>query len=137
MNREGTAVIEVQDQLYAVIGAIILAFIPAFIAYKRGRNRVPYFALSFLVTPIGSGILAAICRRDLKVLEEREDRQHARRGEIRCPACREFMRSGATVCPHCSTLFPPCSGPQSEVAPPGAQARQEPEKQEEPPTGAK
>jgi len=107
-----------QDQSYLAIVVVAFALVPAVIAYKRGRNPVPYFLLSFVFTPIGAGILASIGHRNVKVLTAREDGQHARRGEIRCPACREFMRSDATICPHCSTPFPPSSAAQSEATKP-------------------
>jgi hypothetical protein len=94
-----------QDQIYLAI-VVAAPLVPAIIAYKRGHNPVPYFLLSFVVTPIITGVLASIGHRNVNVLTAREDSQLARRGESRCPACREFMRSDATICPHCSTPFP-------------------------------
>jgi hypothetical protein len=107
-----------QDQSYLAIGVVAFALVPAVIAYNRGHNPVPYFLLSFVFTPIVTGVLASIGHRNVKVLTAREDGQHARRGEIRCPACREFMRSDATICPHCSTPSSPSSAAQSEAAKP-------------------
>ena len=79
-----------------IVGAVIVWIVPIVVAYKlghaRGREGLGYGIL------LGwAGVLI------LFLLPRRADGTYLRE----CPHCRELMRVGATVCPHCQQRVEP------------------------------
>jgi hypothetical protein len=78
--------------LYALLASAVAAF-----AERRGRNRIGWFLVSLLLSPL-IGFLLVAGSRDLKpklIIEPRAP----------CPQCAEQILPAARICPHChSTL---------------------------------
>jgi uncharacterized protein YbaR (Trm112 family) len=87
-----------------LIVVALLGLIPATIARRKGYSFWFHWAFGAAVFPVA--LLSAIVTPfDADRLNRRAERRASRRGEIRCPACREFVRSDATICPHCRTTL--------------------------------
>jgi hypothetical protein len=82
-------------------------FLTASLAGAKGLERVEYFLVALLMTPV-IGLLAVIASTpDARALE---NRAIAAGDAKRCRACRETARAKATVCSH-------CGGADFEVSP--------------------
>lgn len=82
--------------------AAALGLIPAFIAYRKGNPFISNWFVGTLLFVVALPI-AIFAPPNLKVLAAREEKRAAQRGEVRCVACREFIRRDASICPHCKT----------------------------------
>ena len=97
-----------------IVGILILiGLIPATIAPRKGANFLKFWFFGSLLFILVLPYVLAM-EPDAKVMAEREERDATARGEVRCPACKEFMRADATICPHCRTAIQP----ESDPAPP-------------------
>jgi hypothetical protein len=85
-----------------VLAACLLGLIPAAIARHKGHSFLFHWAFGALVFPVAL-LSTMVVRSDPDALNRRAERKASARGEIRCPACREFIRTDATICPHCRT----------------------------------
>ena len=65
--------------------AAVIGLIPAVIAHQKGRSFIGWWVFGFAFFLIA--LIASLCIRSRK----------------RCPACHEWMRQEASVCPHCRT----------------------------------
>jgi hypothetical protein len=90
----------------AFIGSIFLGLIPAMIARRKGRSFLAFWLFGSIAL-IPALPFALAMEANEKELAERAERAATARGEIPCPACREFIRGDATICPHCRTVVQP------------------------------
>lgn len=84
-----------------VIAALVLGLIPAFIASLKGRNFILWYiygVLLFIIALIHSLIIS----KDEKTIAEEKRAQ----GYTECPFCKEYVKPGALVCPHCQRDIP-------------------------------
>jgi hypothetical protein len=71
----------------------------AYIASGKGRSGCGFFALGMFLGPFGI-IVAAL----FSPTPEKIEADGLESGELgHCPSCRETVRMGATICPHCRT----------------------------------
>jgi hypothetical protein len=63
---------------------VVLSLVVGLVAWKRGRNAPTWFALSMVLSPLLASLLLSITGRDRE-----------------CPFCKESIKKGATICPHC------------------------------------
>ena len=85
---------------YLII-ACVIGVIPAFIASSKGRNFFLwwlYGACLFIVALIHSLVIS----KDMKAIAEEKKAQ----GYKECPFCKEYVKPGAVVCPHCQRDIP-------------------------------
>jgi hypothetical protein len=82
---------------------ILLGLIPATIKFHKGYSFWLNWLAGALFFPIALPV-AIVSKPNGDALVARAERDAAARGETRCPACREFIRAEATICPHCRTL---------------------------------
>ena len=83
--------------------AALLGLIPAAIAHRKGHSFLFHWLFGAVLFPVAL-LSAIVVHTDRDLLDRRAERKAAARGEIRCPACREFVRADATICPHCRTV---------------------------------
>jgi hypothetical protein len=76
--------------------AAIIATIPAYIAWRKGHSFLGFYVFGFVLW-----IVALLVAVFIKADESELERRRLKRGEHRCPHCREFVRIDASVCPHC------------------------------------
>lgn len=79
-----------------LIISAFLGLIPAFIAQSKGRPFLLWYiygVLLFLVALIHSIVIS-------KSDEQKNDELKSQ-GYKECPYCKELVKPGATVCPHC------------------------------------
>ncbi|MDO9277657.1 MAG: hypothetical protein Q7U05_03720 [Polaromonas sp.] len=78
------------------------------IASSKGREGFGYFLLSIVLTPILVGILviALPSIKSLPVVVTAVDAV-VPDAQIRCPDCRELVRTDARKCKHCGTTLVP------------------------------
>jgi hypothetical protein len=84
--------------------AIPLGLIPGLIARRKGHSFLFHWAFGALCFPVAL-LSTIVMRADPDLLNRRAERKAAAHGEVRCPACREFVRTDATICPHCRTAL--------------------------------
>jgi hypothetical protein len=70
-----------------LIGWVGLAFVVAIFAAKRERSGIGWFFLALLISPLLAGLLLLALGSGTV--------------QVRCPACRELVRSDALKCKHC------------------------------------
>src|SRR5262245_29566346 len=85
------------------------SFVAAGIANAKGRSGVGWFFVAFLLSPLLGIIITACLPRDEKALEHRELKKGRRQC---CPACREIVKKGASICRYCGHNFSLCKCPQ-------------------------
>jgi hypothetical protein len=96
--------------LLRVVPMLILAgLIPAAIAKRKGAHFLKFWfygsSLFIFVLPY-----ALAMEPSAEAAADRAERAHraaVARGDTRCVACRDFMRAGLTICPHCLTPVQP------------------------------
>lgn len=79
-----------------IILALFLGAIPAIIAKGKGRNFAVWYiygVLLFIVALIHSLVISKDPEQKAKEMQEN--------GYVECPFCKEFVKKGASVCPHC------------------------------------
>jgi len=80
--------------LYALLASAVAAY-----AERRGRNRIAWFLVSLLLSPL-IGFLLVAGSRDLKPKTTIEPRAP-------CPHCAEQILPAAKICPHCRSPLDP------------------------------
>ncbi|WP_368924617.1 zinc ribbon domain-containing protein [Brevundimonas vancanneytii] len=86
--------------LFLLLFWALMAFIPAAIAEKKGRDKGPWWLYGFLVWPIAT-IHALVMSPSVEALEARTNQQAAAAGNLRCPHCAEWIKREARVCRYC------------------------------------
>jgi hypothetical protein len=86
------------------VWAALLGLIPAAIAHRKGHSFLFHWAFGAVLFPVAL-LSAIVVHTDRELLDRRAERRAAARGEVRCPACREFVRADASICPHCRTAL--------------------------------
>lgn len=79
-----------------LIVSVFLGLIPAFIAQSKGR---PF--LLWYIYGIALFIVALIHSIVIQKSEEKKNDDLKSQGYTECPFCKELVKPGATVCPHC------------------------------------
>ncbi len=86
---------------YLVI-ALLFGLVSSAIASQKGRSEPGFFALGFLLGPIGAAC-ALIVSKDERVVQS----ELLLAGELtRCPFCADLVQSQALVCRSCSRELP-------------------------------
>lgn len=81
----------------------VLCGLLAWWANSWGRSSGGFFLLSLLLSPLVAAIVLLVKGRNRQLLEQ----VAVSSGQLaRCPFCRETIRPGATVCPHCQREQP-------------------------------
>ena len=68
------------------------------LASNRGRSGFGWFVLAVLFSPLLAGLFVLVSRNLATAKAEPTAATH-----MRCPACREWIQQGATVCRFCGT----------------------------------
>lgn len=84
-----------------VILLLCLAFIPAIIANSKGRNFWLWYLYGVLIFIVA--LVHALCLSKSPQIKEQELKNN---GYKECPFCREMVKEGAIVCPHCRRDLP-------------------------------
>ena len=99
-----------------VILSVVLGFIPATVATRKGGNFLVWWIYGAVLFPF-----ALIHALLMTVPPDVADARALATGQFRrCPHCAEIARVEATVCPHCRTAIapepprPPAPGPIDE-----------------------
>lgn len=76
--------------------ALIIGLIPAFIARSKGRSFLPWYiyGVAFFIVALVHSLV--ISKSAAKIKSDFEEQ-----GYSECPFCKEYVKPGATVCPHC------------------------------------
>lgn len=85
----------------AILLWLFFAVVVGTYAERRGRSGMKWFFLSLLFSPVLMGILV------LALGPADPDSSDNRR--VRCPDCRELVRTDARKCKHCGTALTPAS----------------------------
>ena len=80
----------------ALIVAVFLGLIPAFIAQSKGRNFVLWWLYGWAIF-----IVAFPHALLMQATAEASDQQKLDEGGRRCPYCAEIVKSAANVCRYC------------------------------------
>ena len=81
-----------------IIVALILAFIPAFIASYKGRSFTLWYFYGFMLFLVA--LIHSICIST-------SEKALCERGELKkCPFCAEYVKKEAKVCKHCGKELP-------------------------------
>ncbi|MGZ3272395.1 MAG: hypothetical protein ACXU82_03935 [Caulobacteraceae bacterium] len=81
---------------------ILLPFIPAIIAQRKGESLGLWWFLGLLIFPVAL-TLALMMKPSLSAI----DRVEARRGLVQCPTCFDWIRPQAKACGHCGRDITP------------------------------
>jgi len=78
-------------------------------AAARGRSGAAWFFLALLITPLLAliAVLVIPAIAPGQSIRERISSWAVGESEVRCPACREIVRSDAIKCKHCGTTLDP------------------------------
>lgn len=90
-----------QELIITFIVCGLWGLLPAFIARYKGRSFVKWWIYGiflFFIALIHSLVIS-------KSIQAKENELKAN-GYKECPFCREMVKSGATVCPHCRRDLP-------------------------------
>lgn len=82
---------------------VVFSFLAGLIAKnaeRKGRSFWSFYAISFLISPIVSGIIVAILPR-----QALQDAKPDERPTKTCPKCAETVQAAAVVCRFCSHSF--------------------------------
>jgi Na+/melibiose symporter-like transporter len=72
---------------------VLFAFVPAILAYQKGRNALGWFMLALVLSPLLALLFVAV----LPNLYERRERA----SRVPCPFCKELIKRDTVRCPHC------------------------------------
>ncbi len=79
-----------------ILTGLVLGIIPGIIARKKGRNFWLWYLYGvafFLIALVHSLLISKTPeQKRLDMLEQ---------GYVECPFCKEFIKDGAQICPHC------------------------------------
>lgn len=86
------------DMVLILLG---LALIPAFIASSKGRSFVLWYiyGVCLLIVAIPHSII-------ISKTAEQKDKELKSAGYVECSYCKEPVKAGAVVCPHCRRELP-------------------------------
>lgn len=79
-----------------LIVSAFLGLIPGFIAKSKGRDFFPWYVYGVLIF-----IVAFIHSLVIQKTDEMKKEELTANGYFECPYCKELVKPGATVCPHC------------------------------------
>lgn len=89
--------------IITIIIYIILCFVVAGVAGKRGRSYAGFFLLSFFFSPIIGIIVTLLMPSNASNIEQTQCQSGERR---KCPFCAELVASEAKICKHCQKELP-------------------------------
>lgn len=72
-----------------VVVLLLLAFVPAIIAKRKGRSFSLWYVYGLLLWLVA--IIHSLCMKD--------------KSGMQCPACKEWIAENATVCKYCHTVI--------------------------------
>jgi len=84
-----------------IVAALILGFIPATIASKKGRDFMTWYIYGFLLF-----IVALPHSLIISKTEDQKLKDASASGRVPCPFCKELIHIDAVVCPHCQRDLP-------------------------------
>lgn len=92
-----------------VLGWLVFSIIVAIAASGRGRSGFGWFLLSALISPLFSFIILMVLPKIGAANVPRDEFGAAITPEthVRCPDCKELVRSDARKCKHCGTALIP------------------------------
>ena len=76
---------------------IVAAVIVAIIASTKGRSGFLWFLYGFFLWPVAFIHILVVGKKEPEVQQVEPEEKR-----IPCPACKEMIKEGALVCPHCS-----------------------------------
>ena len=84
-----------------VLILLVLALIPAFIARSKGRSFALWYiyGVCLLIVAIPHSII-------ISKTTEQKDKELKSAGYVECLYCKEPVKAGAVVCPHCRRELP-------------------------------
>jgi hypothetical protein len=86
-------------EIFILIFWVILASAVASYADRRGRNRVAWFVVALIISPVIAIIFLAAAP-DLRAQQSAKERAP-------CPHCAEQILRAAKICPHCRSPLDP------------------------------
>jgi hypothetical protein len=84
-----------------IILLFLLALIPAFIASNKGRSFILWYiyGVALLIVAIPHSLI-------ISKTQIQKDKELSASGYTECPFCKEPVKVGAIVCPHCRRELP-------------------------------
>lgn len=79
-----------------IVLVLVLGAIPAAIAHSKGRNFVLWY-----IYGVALFIIALVHSLLISKSPEAEAADFRNQGYVECPYCKEYVKRGVTVCPHC------------------------------------
>ncbi|WP_303059027.1 hypothetical protein [Veillonella magna] len=86
---------------FMILGAIIMAFVTAWIASGKGKNYFLWLIYGFFLFPWA--FLHALLSKDEQEITPIKAYE---KGLIQCPSCLEWVKLGAKVCRYCHSPIP-------------------------------
>ena len=81
-----------------IIGWLVLALVPAWLAARKGRSGVLFYVLGLALSPLLAAVIALVISPDEEGMEESGTAK-------KCPKCAEMVKGEAKVCRFCGHEF--------------------------------